>query len=104
MKKVMCDETNPGAGCSPGASLYPEGVGEMEKQFEYYVANQAALVAKYSGKWIVIAAERVVGDFDTEEAAYRFATSECTAGTYVIQRVLPGAESHSQTFHSRVAI
>lgn len=79
-------------------------MGEVQKQFDYYLANQDALVERYNGKHIVIAGEKVVGDFDSELEAYRFASSQLAPGSFVIQFVSPGSGSYSQTFHSRVAL
>ena len=80
---------------------YSGRVTELRKQFEYYVANQGALVEKYNGRWVVIAGEKVVADFATQMEAYTFAESKHPAGTYMIQLVAPGEENYSQTFYSR---
>lgn len=77
---------------------------ELQKQFDYYVTNQDALVEKYRGKYVVIANESVVETFDSEMGAYAFATERFVPGTFMIQLVMPGKENYSQTFHSRVAI
>jgi hypothetical protein len=77
---------------------------ELRKQFDYYVANQDALVKKYNGKFVVIAGEAVVGNFDTEMDALRFASGKYEAGTFMIQLVAPGEQNYSQTFFSRASI
>lgn len=77
---------------------------ELRKQFDYYVANQDALVEKYRGRFVVIVGEAVVGDFATEMEAYTFATQRYEPGTFMLQHVLPGEENYTQTFHSRVAV
>ena len=77
---------------------------EVQKQFDYYLANQTALVQKYNGRYVVIVGENVVGDFGSELDAYKFASEKYEAGTFMIQLVMPGNENYSQTFHSRVAI
>lgn len=84
--------------------MYAGGMSEVQKQFDYYLAHQDELVEKYDGKFVVIVGEQVAGAFDTESDALTFARSNYEPGSFVIQRVSPGEESYSQTFHSRVAI
>jgi hypothetical protein len=77
---------------------------ELEDQFKWYLANQSQLVEKYNGRWVVIHAEKVESDFDTELDAYTFAVSKFKPGEFLIQNVSPGEGSYTQTFHSRVVI
>ena len=35
----------------------------LKKEFEYYLANQSQLVAKYNGRFVVIKDQRVIGDY-----------------------------------------
>jgi hypothetical protein len=89
---------------APRSKGYAGAMSELRKQFDYYVANQDDLVRQFNGRFIVIADESVAGDFDTELAAYEFGKANFKAGDFMIQRVAPGMDSYSQTFHSRVAI
>ena len=82
--------------------MLPVAMSELQKQFDYYVANQEALVEQYNGRWVVIVDQAVVRDFETEIAAYEFASNAYRPGTFMIQRVSPGQENYSQTFYSRV--
>jgi hypothetical protein len=84
--------------------VYSVGVSEVEKEFQFYLANQDALVSKYNGKYVVIKDESVVESFDKELDAYHFATGRFEPGTFIIQCVAPGTDSHTQTFHSRVGL
>jgi hypothetical protein len=77
---------------------------DLRKQFDYYVEHQDELVAQHDGRFIVIHGEAVVGDFDSELAAYAFAKEKFEAGSFMIQLVGPGEGNYTQTFHSRVAI
>ncbi len=77
---------------------------ELRKQFKYYLDHQDELVRRYRGRWVVIVGEQVVGDFDSELAAYEFASGAYEPGTFMLQLVTPGKENYSQTFRSRVAI
>lgn len=73
----------------------------LEKEFQYYLDNQAQLVEKYNFKYLVIKDEQVIGVFDTEFEAYLSAKSKFEPGTFLIQYCTPGNESYTQTFHSR---
>ena len=73
----------------------------LKEEFEYYLAHQSDLVKKYNGRFIIIMGSKVVGDHDTFETALFDCQKKYKAGTYLIQRCLPGEESHTQTFHTR---
>lgn len=76
----------------------------LQEDFEYYLKNQEDLVKKYEGKYLVIKDKKVIDAYDTELAAYESATKQFKAGTFLIQPCMPGEESHTQTFYSRVGI
>jgi len=76
----------------------------LQKQLEYFKANQKELVKKYEGKFLVIKDQQVQGVYDTEIEAYTEAKKKFDLGTFLIQQCLPGQESYTQTFHSRVAL
>lgn len=75
----------------------------LNKEFEYYKRHQEELVPKYNGKFIAIMGEQVMGAFDSELEAYAEMKKTHVVGTFLIQHCLPGKESYTQTFHSRVA-
>lgn len=77
---------------------------DVRTQFDYYLAHQDQLVAKYNGRFVVIVNEKVVGDFESEKDAYAFATKTYEPGKFLIQRVSPGNQDYSQTFHSRASV
>lgn len=74
----------------------------LEKEFQYYLDNQADFVKKHANKFLVIKNQEVVGVYDTKENAYDDATSKFELGTFLIQQCLPGTLGHTQTFHSQV--
>ena len=76
----------------------------LQKQLEYFKAHQDELVKKYEGKFLVIKDQEVQDVYDTEIEAYTDAKKKFELGTFLIQRCLPGQESYTQTFHSRVAL
>lgn len=74
----------------------------LEKEFEYYLKNQDALVKQYNGKVLVIIGENVVGAYKDETEALRETSKDHKVGTFLMQRCSPGNEAYTQTFHSRV--
>lgn len=76
----------------------------LEKEFKYYLDNQAELVKNYSGKFIVIKDQQVIGAYSSHGQAYETTITTEKLGTFLIQHCIPGKESYSQTFHSQVII
>lgn len=74
----------------------------LKQEFEYYLAHQNELVEKYNGKFIVIKNQAVVGVYDSEIEAYTESVKTMELGTFLIQECLPGEESYTQTFRTRV--
>lgn len=77
--------------------------GNLRKQFAFFLAHQEEIVREHNGKVVVIADEKVEGEYPDELRAMESATKRHQPGEFLIQRVAPGAESVTQTFHSRVA-
>jgi len=75
----------------------------LQKDFEFYLANQAEMVEKYDGKFIVIKDGEILGVFDDELTAVTEAQKNHEMGTFLVQRVSQGDTEYSQTFHSRAA-
>lgn len=76
----------------------------LDKEFQYYLTNQAELVKKYNNKFIVIKDEQIIGVYDSNSVAYNEAIKTEKLGTFLIQHCLPGKDSYTQTFHSQVFI
>ncbi|MEO6098305.1 MAG: DUF5678 domain-containing protein [Fibrobacteria bacterium] len=74
----------------------------LDQEFKYFQENQVELVSKYNGKYLVIRDQNVVGAYDSRGEAYTAAVKQFPVGTFLIQHCLPGSESYTQTFHSRV--
>ena len=75
----------------------------LQKEFEYYVANQKELVTKYRGRFVVIKGDKVVGDYANELEAVTEASKSHQLGTFLVQKCEPGPDSTTQVFHSQVA-
>jgi len=78
-------------------------MGELEKEFNYYLEYQDELVKKYNGKFIVIKNCEVIGAFDSELEAVEKTAEKHELGTFLVQKCEPGSESYTQTYHSRVS-
>jgi hypothetical protein len=74
----------------------------LEKEFDYYVKNQAELAKKYNGKYIVIKNQEVIGVFESEIEAVEKTSANHELGTFLVQKCEPGKENYTQTYHSRV--
>lgn len=74
----------------------------IEEEFQYFIDHQDELVKQYNGKFIVIKNKEVIGAYDEELQAYQETIKDHKEGTFLIQECLPGEESYTQTFHSRV--
>ena len=75
---------------------------DLKKEFEYYLAHQDEMVARYDGKYIVIKDRQVLGSYDDQLTAITETQKSHELGTFLVQKVSPGAEDYTQTFHSRV--
>ena len=74
------------------------------KEFQYYLANQDEMVARYDGKTVAIQDDTVIGVFDNAGEAISELDKCYTPGTYLIQKVSEGDKAYRATFHSRVRI
>jgi len=74
----------------------------LKKEFDYYLANQDDLIILYSGTFVVIKDEQVIGSYPDEISAINEAQKKNKIGTFLVQKVEPGDAAYTQTFHSRV--
>lgn len=76
---------------------------KLQQEFKFYLKNQAELVKKYNGKFIVIKNCEVIGVYDSPKEAFIETSKKHKIGTFLIQECSPGPQSYTQTYHSRVA-
>jgi hypothetical protein len=76
----------------------------LTREFEFYLAHQDELVKKHNGKFVVIKGEQVIGVFDDQARAVADTSKAHELGTFLVQKVEPGEQAYTQTFHSRVAL
>lgn len=75
----------------------------LEKEFNYYLENQAELVKKHKGKYIVIKNQKVIGSYDSEIGAVNATIKKHPPGSFLVQKCELGTESYTEIYHSRVA-
>ena len=73
----------------------------LKFEFDYFLAHQRELAAKYPGRFVVIKNGTVLGDYATEIEAFVQASKKEAPGTFLIQKCEPDKESITQTFRSR---
>lgn len=76
---------------------------KLEKEFQFYLEQQDALVEQYNGKYIVIKHGEVIGAFDDEFEAIDETSKAHKKGSFLVQFVSPGDSAYTQNFYSRVA-
>lgn len=69
----------------------------FEKELEFFVANQEALVAKHLGRYLVIRGEEVVDVHDTALDAFLAAQRRFEPGSYMIQHCEAGPGAYTVT-------
>lgn len=67
----------------------------LEKELDYFIANQDELVAKYADKILVIRNREVVEVCDTPLAAYIKASERFEPGTFMIQPCSAGPAAYT---------
>ena len=75
----------------------------IKNLFDYYLANQADLVEKYNGKYIVITKDGVAGAFDSDAEGYYVGKEKFGLGNFIVQLCTPGEDAYSQQFFSPIA-
>ena len=75
---------------------------KLEKEFNYYLEHQDELIREYNGKFIVIKDDAVIGEYESELEAVEETSKRHELGTFLVQKCVPGSESYTHTYHSRV--
>ena len=68
--------------------------------FEFYLANQDAMVVQYNGRFIVIKDDEVVGAYDSDLEAVTKTKKVHSLGTFLVQKVSAGEADYTAAFHS----
>ena len=70
--------------------------------FEYYLAHQDEIVAKYNGRVVAIKGRQVLGAYDDQITAIRETAKTQELGSFIVQKVSPGEKDYTITVHSQV--
>ena len=70
-------------------------VSEIQKEVDFFRANQDDLVEKYDGKVIAIKDGEVLGVFDSDIEAVTEVQKDYPLGTFLIRRVSAGDEAYT---------
>ena len=71
---------------------------ELLKNFRYYIKHQDELVAKYNGKYVVIADQKVIGTYDDEIEAINKGAERYERGSYLVHLVGPGESNYIRVY------
>lgn len=72
----------------------------LRDEFQFFIANQDALVRDYPGRVVVIKDGQVVGDYDDELDACLDARRRFEPGTFLVQACEPGPSAYTVTISS----
>jgi len=72
----------------------------LNKNLEWYIANQKELAAMYDGKILLIVDQKLVKAFDDMGAAYVEALKSYAPGTFTLQPCSPDSDSYTLMLYS----
>jgi hypothetical protein len=72
----------------------------MERELDFFIKNQDALVKAHRGKVLVIVDEHVAGVFDDALSAYLHAKQTFAPGTFAIQPCIAGVDAYTVSIAS----
>ena len=72
----------------------------LSKNLDWYIANQADLVAQHNGKVLLIVDQKLVAAFDTMELAYFAALDTYQPGSFTLQPCSPGPDGYTLRLYS----
>lgn len=78
--------------------------GQLSADFDWYLAHQSDLVAKYNGRFVVIKGGKVLGSYSSPLEAVTATERTEELGTFLVQLVEPGSTAYTQSFLSNVAL
>ena len=75
----------------------------LNDEFNYYLEHQKELLQQYSGKFLVIMGQEVVGVYSDRADAYYFSLEKYAPGTFLIQLCTPGDSAYTVRYYNRVS-
>ena len=79
-------------------------MGQLEKEYKYYLDHYDELLKQYDGKVLVIVGEQVVGTYDSERKAYYAAADKYPLGTFLIHKCSKDQKTYTVRYHSHVRV
>jgi hypothetical protein len=80
----------------------------LSRAFNYYLENQPSFVSDYNGKYIVLVESGngfiVAGSYDARHDAVSEAQKSRPLGTFLVQRVSPGATEYTMSLPARMRL
>ncbi len=73
----------------------------LDTEFKYYLDNQADLIKTYDKKYLIIVGEKLMGVYDSKDAAYFEGTEKYGLGSFLLQYCAPGNMFYTQTFYTQ---
>ena len=70
-------------------------MGNIDKQFRYFLDNQDDLVRDFQGKAVVLKDDRVQASFDDGFQAFLYGRTYFPPGTFIIQRCVRGKDAYT---------
>jgi hypothetical protein len=61
----------------------------LQTEIAFYDSQKAELLKSHLGKFVVISGEKIIGIFDTSEAAYAAGVSEVGTASLLLRQILP---------------
>ncbi|MBQ0164103.1 MAG: hypothetical protein MJZ43_00925 [Bacteroidaceae bacterium] len=75
----------------------------LNDEFNYYLEHQKELLQQYSGKFLVIMGQEVVGVYSDRADAYYSSLEKYAPGTFLIQLCTPGDSAYTVRYYNRVS-
>lgn len=72
----------------------------LEKEYQFYLANKSKLLNQYANKFLVIIEEKVIAAYNSYSEAISVSEANLTDGLYLVQKCV--ASENQQVFHSMV--
>ena len=76
---------------------------ELEKNFEYYLANLDELAKKYNGKYIALKECKVLGAYNTFNDALLYTEKQGhERGTFIVQKASTDPSAYTMTYRNNL--
>ena len=69
----------------------------LQREFDYYLDHQNEFVKTFSGRYLLIRNEQIIGDYDSLIEAVYAGEERFALGTFLVQRCSLGPEDYIET-------